>query len=59
MLDIFIVVSLTCVLLILGGLTFFVLQLVIERFIQFTIPVIFELYGRIRYPKEFLDDTRD
>jgi hypothetical protein len=55
MFDIFIVVIVGCVLIWMLAATFFVLQLLIERFILKTLPVIVELYMRVRYPKEFLD----
>jgi hypothetical protein len=34
---------------------FLIGQYVIERFIQVTLPILVELYGRIRYPYAFKD----
>lgn len=59
MFDLFIVVLVSCVLLVLVAATFFVIQLVLERFILITLPIITEFYLRMKYPKEFIDDTRD
>jgi hypothetical protein len=35
--------------------TFWIAQFVIERFIIQTLPILVELYGRIRYPDDFKD----
>lgn len=35
-----------------GGIGFYILQIVIERFIQITLPILTELYIRIKYPNE-------
>jgi len=39
-----------------GALGFFVMQLAVERFILQTLPILVELYGRIRYPNDFKDE---
>jgi len=36
------------------GICVVILQISLERFITRTLPILAELYGRIRYPKEFL-----
>lgn len=63
MLDIFIIVTLLCGLACVLAFTGFVLQLVIDRFIDETLPRLSKLYFAIRYPREFErkygQDTRD
>jgi len=55
MLEIFVIVFfLSLSIAVLAG-CFVILQLVIERFIGTTLPILAELYGRIRYPYEFKD----
>jgi hypothetical protein len=34
---------------------FYIISLVIERFILVTLPILANLYGRIKYPKDFAD----
>lgn len=53
MLDIFIFGTLFCGLVMILALTSFVAQLVIDRFIDETLPRLSRLYFAIRYPKEF------
>jgi hypothetical protein len=54
-LEIFVVIMfLTLSAVILSG-GFIVVQWTIERFIIITLPVLVDLYGRIRYPYEFKD----
>jgi len=36
-----------------GG--FWVLQLIIERFFTQTLPILVEVYGRIKYPEKYSD----
>lgn len=60
MLDIFIIVTLMCGLALMLAFTFFVVQLVVERFLDETLPRLAELYAAIRYPREFIKkSTRD
>ncbi len=56
MLDIFIITVLlsACALVLL--FTFWIGQMVVERFILSCLPVIIELYGRVRYPDEFKEE---
>lgn len=53
MLDIFIIVTLLCGLVLILAFTCFVLQLVIDRFIDETLPRLSKLYFAVRYPREF------
>lgn len=53
MLDIFIFCTLLCGLVMILALTSFVMQLVIDRFIDETLPRLSKLYFAIRYPREF------
>lgn len=54
-LEIFIIVFLLCLSAVVLAGTFTLIQLAIERFIGITLPILAELYGRIRYPYEFKD----
>lgn len=53
MYSLFINVALFCLMMLIICATFWAAQLVVERFLLVTVPVVAELYGRLRYPDEF------